>query len=457
MSMLRTRPSFVIKASFAIQAATLGAALAIWLPTNVSAQDRELGAGGELLEGVAAVVDEGVVLKSELAERLALVMQNLERQQAEAPPEQRRQLPPVSVIEQQVLDQLILREIQLQRADRVGITVSDDLLNEALSRVAQNLGYTLEELPTVLAGQSIDYTAYRDDSRRDLLIEQLEQRDVIARIAITPREFDQCLANTDANASDTFDYNISHILIGVPANATQQDIETARRRIDEIHDRLEAGEDFARLAVATSQAQTALEGGSLGWRKGAQLPTLFADLVVRMKAGEFSEPIQSSGGFQIVRLNEMRGAERTMVDQLRVRHILLRPNEILDEAAAQQKIIGIRAQIEGGDDFATVAKSVSDDPQSATDGGNLDWLSPGDTVPEFEQALAELPLNQISQPIKTRFGWHLIQVLERRSHDTTDETKREQCARQIRATKAEEEREMWARRLRDQAFVDIRR
>jgi peptidyl-prolyl cis-trans isomerase SurA len=433
------------------------AALAVAWSTGASAQDRELGAGGELLEGVAAVVDEGVVLKSELTERLELVMQNLQRQQAEAPPEQRRPLPPVSVIEQQVLDQLILREIQLQRADRVGITVSDDLLNEALSRVAQNLGYTLEELPTVLAAQNIDYTAYRDDSRRDLLIEQLEQRDVIARIAITPRELEQCLVNSDASASDAFDYNISHILISVPANATQQDIEAARTRINEIHDRLEAGEDFARLAVATSHAQTALEGGSLGWRKGAQLPTLFSDLVVRMKPGDFSEPIQSSGGFQIVRLNDMRGAERTMVDQLHVRHILLRPNEILDEAAAQQKIIGIRAQIVGGDDFATVAEAVSEDPASANEGGDLGWLSPGDTVPEFEEALAELPLNELSQPLKTRFGWHLIEVLERRSYDTTDEVKRQQCARQIRATKAEEERELWARRLRDQAFVDIRR
>jgi peptidyl-prolyl cis-trans isomerase SurA len=440
-----------------ISFAFVSAALALGLTSGASAQDRELGAGGELLEGVAAVVDEGVVLKSELTERLELVMQNLQRQQAEAPPEQRRPLPPVSVIEQQVLDQLILREIQLQRADRVGIPVSDDLLNEALSRVAQNLGYTLEELPTVLASQNIDYTAYRDDSRRDLLIEQLEQRDVIARIAITPRELEQCLVNSDASASDAFDYNISHILISVPANATQQDIESARARIEEIHDRLEAGEDFARLAVATSHAQTALEGGSLGWRKGAQLPTLFSDVVVRMKPGDFSAPIQSSGGFQIVRLNDMRGAERTMVDQLRVRHILLRPNEILDEAAVQQKIIGIRAQIAGGDDFATVAEAVSEDPASANEGGDLGWLSPGDTVPEFEEALAELPLNELSQPIKTRFGWHLMEVLERRSYDTTDEVKRQQCARQIRATKAEEERELWARRLRDQAFVDIRR
>jgi peptidyl-prolyl cis-trans isomerase SurA len=195
----------------------------------------------------------------------------------------------------------------------------------------------------------------------------------------------------------------------------------------------------------------------LGWRKGAQLPTLFADVVVRMKPGEFSAPIQSSGGFQIVRLNDMRGAERTMVDQLRVRHILLRPNEILDEAAVQQKMLGIRAQIEGGDDFATVAEAVSEDPGSANDGGDLGWISPGDTVPEFEQAAAALEMNELSQPVKSRSGWHLIQVLERRSHDTTDEVKRDQCVRQIRATKAEEESELWARRLRDQAFVDIRR
>ncbi len=433
-----------------------GAALAAWLPA-ASAQDRELGAGGILLEGVAAVVDEGVVLKSELSERLQLVIQNLQQRQATLPPEERRPLPPVSVIEQQVLDQLILREIQLQRANRVGITVSDDLLNEAMSRVAQNLGYTLEELPTVLAAENVSYTSYREDSRRDLMIEQLEQRDVIARIAITPRELEQCLATFDQDASDDFDYNISHILISVPANASQQDIETARTRIEEIHDRLEAGEDFARLAVATSHAQTALEGGSLGWRKGAQLPTLFKDHVIRMKPGDFSEPLQSSGGFQIVKLNDMRGAERTMVDQLHVRHILLRPNEILDDAAVQQKALGVRAQILGGDDFATVAKAVSEDPQSAAEGGDLEWISPGDTVPEFEQVLAQLPLNQLSEPVKSRFGWHLIEVLERRSYDTTDEVKRTNCARQIRAAKAEEERELWARRLRDQAFVDIRR
>jgi peptidyl-prolyl cis-trans isomerase SurA len=435
--------------------APVGVLIAFAAAAPAAAQDRELGAGGQLLEGVAAVVDEGLVLKSEVQSRLALVLQNLEKQLAEAPPEERR-LPPMSVIEQQVLEQLIVREIQLQRANRAGIKVDDDMLNEALSRVAQNLGYTLEELPAVLASQNIDYAMYREDSRRDLVIEQLEGRDVVARIAITPREIEQCLADNDASATNEFDYNISHILISIPANASPADVEAARRRIDDIHARLVAGEEFAQLAIQVSQAQTALEGGSLGWRKGSQLPTLFADVVVRMQAGEFSEPLQSSGSFQIVKLNEMRGAERTMVDQLHARHILLRPNEILDDDATKQKLIGVRAQIVGGDDFATVARAVSDDPASAADGGDLGWISPGDTVPEFENVLATSPLGELSQPIKSRYGWHLIEVLERRSHDTTDENKRATCVRQIRASKAEEERELWLRRLRAQAYVDIR-
>jgi peptidyl-prolyl cis-trans isomerase SurA len=440
----------------AVIGAIVGVAAVGLVPNAAVAQDRELGAGGELLDGVAAVVEEGVVLKSELADRLQLVVQSLRTQQEQQPAEQRRQLPPMSVLEQQVLDQLVLREIQLQRAKRVGITVSDDLLNQALARVAENLGYTLEELPTVLATENVNYAQYREDSRQDLMIEQLQQRDVIARISVAPRELELCLAAHDANASNQFDYNISHILISVPGNATPEQVEAGRQKIEEIYSRLEGGEEFARLAVATSHAQTALDGGALGWRKGAQLPSLFSDTVVRMQAGEYSRPIQSGAGFQIVKLNEMRGAERTLVDQLHVRHILLRPNEILDEDAVKQKLIGLRAQIAGGDDFGTIAQTMSEDTTSAADGGDLGWISPGDFVPEFEQIVAALPLNELSDPIKSRFGWHLVEVLDRRSHDTTDEVKSEECAREVRASKAEEERELWLRRLRDQAFVELR-
>lgn len=418
------------------------------------AQDREnLGTTGEFLDGVAAVVEDGVVLKSELASRLDLVMATLRKQQSEQPTEQRRPLPPQPIIEQQVLDQLVVREIQLQRAKKVGITVPDDMLNQALARVADNLGYTLEELPAVLASENIAYSDYREQSREDLMLEQLQQRDVVNRITVTPRELEQCLAKSEANETNQFDYNISHILISVPANALPQDIEAARTKIDEIYTRLDNGEDFARLAVATSAAQTALDGGSLGWRKGSQLPTLFADTVVRMKPGEYSKPIQSGSGFQIVKLNDMRGSGRTVVDQVHVRHILLRPNEILDEAAVRQKLLGIRAQVQRGDDFATLAKSVSEDKVSAADGGDMGWVEPKEFVPEFEQLLGTIPLNEVSEPLRTRYGWHLVEVLGRRSQDTTDEVKRDTCAREVRANKADEERELWIRRLRDQAFV----
>lgn len=424
--------------------------------TTAGAQNRELGSTGELLDGVAAVVDDGVVLKSELAERLDIVMQNLRAQQAQQPANQRRPLPPTSVVEKQVLDQLILKQIELQRAKRLGITVGDDMLNQALATVAQKLGYTLQELPAVLAGENIDYAMYREDSRDDLIIEQLQQRDVISRITVTPRELDQCLAKRAATATDAFDYNISHILISVSSSATPDEVAAARKKIEDIYARLQAGEDFARIAVAESQAQTALNGGSLGWRKGSELPTLFANVVVNMKPGEFSEPIQSGGGFQIVKLNDMRGAERTMVNQLHVRHILLRPDEILDDAAVRQKLLGIRERIEKGDDFATIAKAVSEDPVSATDGGDLGWISPGDVAPDFEQELATLKIGELSQPFKTRYGWHLVEVLEERNYDKTDEVKQQDCQRQIRASKAEEEQELWARRLRDQAYVDVR-
>ncbi|MBN1238334.1 MAG: peptidylprolyl isomerase [Gammaproteobacteria bacterium] len=435
--------------------AAAAAAMALTAP-RTEAQTRELGASGELLDGIAAVVDEGVVLKSELQERLALVVNNIRQQQAQQPPEQRMQLPPLAVLEEQVLDQLILKEVQLQRADRLGINVSDQMLNQALSNVAQNLGLSLEQLPAALASENIDYAMYREDSRDDLILDQLEQRDVLSRISITPRELEQCLNRTEASQLNELDYNVSHILIGVSNSADTAAVEEARRRVDEIYERLEAGEDFAQLALAYSDAQTALEGGSLGWRKGSQLPTLFADTVIRMEPGEYSDPIQSGSGFHIVKLNEARGAQRVMEDQLRLRHILITPNEILDDDAVRQRLLGIREQILGGDEFGPIARAVSEDTVSAADGGDLGWIGPDSFVPEFEAKLAELEVGELSEPFQTRFGWHIVEITDKRSYDMTEELKRQQCAQQIRANKAEEERELWLRRLRDQAYVDVR-
>jgi peptidyl-prolyl cis-trans isomerase SurA len=419
-------------------------------------QTRELGSTGELLDGIAAIVDEGIVLESELAQRLVIVVDNFRGQQQQLPPEQRTTLPPLAVLERQVLDQLVLREIQLQRAARVGIVVSDDQLNQALANVAANLGITLDQLPATLAAENLDYTMYREDSRKDIILTQLEQRDVLSRIAVTPRELDQCLRRLAANQTNEFDYNVSHILIGLSSGATSEDIRDAERRIEEIRARLDAGEDFAQLALTYSEAQTALEGGSLGWRKGSELPTLFADVVFGMRPGEHSEPIKTGSGFHLVRLNDMRGAERVMVDQVHARHILISPNAILDEDATRQKLLGIREQIVNGDDFGAVALGVSEDTLSGADGGDLGWVSPEDFVPEFAEKLKELQIGQLSEVFRTRFGWHLVEVLERRSHDTTDEVKEQRCQSEVRASKAQEEREMWLRRLRDQAYIDIR-
>ena len=437
-------------ASILISAALLAAA------PSALPQTRELGGTGELLDGVAALVNEGVVLRSELNQRIAIVMDNLRAAQAQAPPGQRRPLPPLSVLEEQVLEQLILNQIQLQRAERFGITVGDDVLNQAMAGVAQSNGMTLEQMPAALAAEGIDYAMYRQETRDQMILEQLRQREVMSNIVVAPREMELCLARSTSSAAQEFDYNISHILIGVASTASGEEIDQAQARVDEVYQRLQDGDSFAELALTYSDAQTALEGGSLGWRKGAQLPTLFANTVIAMSAGDHSEPIQSGSGFHIVRLNEVRGAQPVMVDQLRIRHILVEPTEVMDDSAAEQRLRVIRAQIVDGDDFGAVAQSVSDDAGSSADGGDMGWTDPGVFVPEFEEVIAGLEIGELSEPFRTRFGWHIAEVLDSRSYDTTEELKQQNCAQQIRASKLEEEQALWLRRLRDEAFVEMR-
>lgn len=431
-------------------------ATSLLLANQAWTQTRELGGTGELLDGVAAVVDSGIVLKSELAQRIDVVMDNLRRAQLEAPPEQRRPLPPLSIVESQVLDQLILRQIQLQRAERFGITVSDEMLNQTLTSIAQENGFTLDQMPAALASEDIDYAMFRQETREQLVLDQLVQRDVVARINITPRELAQCLARSSTTLSEDVDYNISHILVGLSPSATREEAEAARAEVDDIMSQLAAGADFGQLAIAHSDGQGALEGGLLGWRRGAQLPTLFASTIVQMEPGEVSEPIQSASGFHIVRLNEIRGAQAVMVDQIRVRHILMKPNEILDDATVEQRLANIRQQILAGDDFGAIAQALSEDPASAAENGDLGWVGPGVFVPEFEQRLATLEIGEISEPFRTRYGWHIAEVTDRRSHDTTEELKEQRCAEQIRESKLEEQQELWLRQIRDQAFVERR-
>jgi peptidyl-prolyl cis-trans isomerase SurA len=411
-------------------------------------QDRELSAHGELLDSIAAVVNEGVVLRSELRDEIDRITARLESQGTK--------VPPARTLEPQVLERLIIARIQLQRAERVGIQVSDETLNNALANVAERNNVTIAELPQVLAREGIDYQAYRSDMRNQIAIEQLRQRDVMSRINVTPREVDEYLARQAGKAAFNLEYNLSHILVAVSPTATPEVIATAEKKITDIRDRIRAGEDFAQLAVQYSDGQQALEGGALGWRKGDELPTLFTDIVPGLEKGQVSDPIRSASGFHVVRLNDRRGGEPIIEQQAHVRHILLKPNEVMDDDAVRQKIQGIRDRIAGGDDFAAVAKAVSDDPGSKNDGGDLGWNGPGSFAPEFQAVVDSIAEHTVSQPFRTAFGWHILEVLGRRTQDTTEEVKRQQAAFAIRNSKLSEETELWMRRLRDQAFVESR-
>ena len=416
---------------------------------EASAQSRSLSDRGVMLDRVAAVVNEGVVLSSEVDEQVALVSERLKTQGLEMPPE--------TVLRQQVLERLVLQEIQMQRAQRAGIRINDENLNQALGEVAQRNGIPLAQLPQALAQQGLDYASYRESVRREMTLQVLQQRDVIQRINVSPRELDQFLEKQKTRPSELNEYNLSHILIAVPQEATPQQLDEASRRAVDVGRRARSGEDFAKLAVAYSNSQTALEGGALGWRKGPEIPTVLADLVVGLKPGEVSEPLRTPSGYHIVRLNEVRGNDQQVViRQTRARHILLKPTEIQDDATVRQRLLDARERILKGEDFAVLAKTLSEDPGSAAEGGDLGWSAPGNFVPEFDRMLESLTENEISQPFRTQFGWHIVQLLGRREYDNTEELRRQRAFLQLRESKADEETELWLRRLRDEAYVDIK-
>jgi peptidyl-prolyl cis-trans isomerase SurA len=411
-------------------------------------QTRELSSAGEMLDRVAAVVNDGIVLASELEEQIAVISARLRQQNLDLPPE--------NVLRQQVLERLVMQEIQAQRANRAGIKISDEMLNNALQDIARNNNLTLSQLPAALASQGIDYSLYRESMRKELMLTVLRQRDVLARINVTPKEIDQFLDRQTKQPSESMEYNISHILIAVPQAATPDQLDQAQARADEVVKRARDGEDFSRLAVAYSNSQTALEGGAIGWRKGPELPTVLADLVLGLEPGQVSEPLRTPTGFHIVRLNEVRGNAPVITSQTHARHILMKPTEIQDDATVEQKLSNIRERILAGEDFAGLAKTLSEDPGSASEGGDLGWTNPGSFVPEFEKILEGLKENEISQPFRTQFGWHLVQLLGRREFDATDDLKRQRAFAQLRESKADEETELWLRRLRDEAFVEYR-
>jgi len=411
------------------------------------AQTRETSSSGVLLDRIAATVNEGVVLQSELDEQMIIITERLK--------EQKLELPPQNVLRKQVLDRLVLQELQMQRADRAGIKVPDETLNNALNDVATQNHIKLTDLPDALAAQGIDYAGYRDTLRKELAMQILRQRDVIGRINVSPREIEQFLERQKKMPSESNQYDVSHILIAVPQAATPEELDEAAKKADEVYQKASAGEDFARLAVQYSNAQTALEGGRLGLRKGSELPTFLGELIAGMKAGDVTKPLRTPSGFHIVKLNEIKGGAQVITNQVHARHILIKPNELQDDATVRQKLAAIRERILKGEDFAGLAKVSSEDPTTASDGGDLDWVNPG-SFPELEQQIKGFKDNEITDPFRSRDGWHIVQLLGRRQFDNTDELKRRRAAEAIRESRVDEATELWMRRLRDEAYVEYK-
>ena len=422
-------------------------AIACLAPCAFAAE--ELSTTGDMLDGIAAIVNEGIVLKSELAVQTEAISKRALAQEM--------RLPPQNVLEEQVLESLIMKQIQLQRADRIGIQISDQMLNSAIATIAEQNGIKFEDMPRLLEADGLSYAAYRREIWEQLLLDQLKRIDVVGRISVAPREIEHCLEDLEDNVVANSEYDLSHIFVSVADSRTAEDYAEAETEALYVHTQLQSGADFAEMAVRYSDRENALSGGEMGWRKGDQLPTIYADVVGSMTAGDYSEPIRAVSGYHIVKVNEMRGVnQRSEVEQTRLRHILITPDEIIDDATAEQQLKEAVVQIISGDDFGEVAKLLSDDPGSVNEGGEMGWSSPGAFVPEFEEVANNAEIGVISAPFKSRFGWHILEVLERRMYDNTDEIKESSCIQRVRNGKLEEETELWLRRIRDEAFVDIR-
>ena len=424
-------------------------AVSLALITIALSNAKELSTTGEMLDGIAAIVNEGVVLKSQLQKEIKTITLRASQEDM--------QLPSEDIIQEQVLESLIVEEIQLQRAERIGLQLSDQILNSTIANISQQNNIPFEKLPEALAAEGIDYAEYRRDIRKNLILEQLRDIEVIRKITVSPREIDVCLEDFEDGVVSNSEYDLSHILISAPESATIEDFTTIEREAEDIHEQLIAGANFGEIAIEFSDSQTGLDGGSLGWRKGSELPTIFSDIVKSLKVGEISRPYRTKSGFHIVKINDLRSTfSRSEVEQMKVRHILVVPNEIIDNATAKQKLTDAQREIQNGKNFSDIATILSEDPGSKDSGGDMGWVNPGTFVEEFENVAKNLEIGVVSEPFRSRFGWHILEVLGRRTHDNTEERKESICSNSIRNSKFTDEVELWLRRIRDEAYVEIR-
>jgi len=400
------------------------------------------------LDSIVAIVNEDVITQLELKDEFREIVKSLKKKQAK--------LPPANVLGKQVLDRMILKRIQLDLASRTGIKVDDTTLSRAINRIAAQNGLSLSEFRENLALQGIDFRRFRDEVKSQIIVKRLLQRNVINKINITDQEIENFLFNIEKQGGIEQAYHIKHILIAIPEGASPAVIKKAQAKADGLVTKLRAGSDFSSTALAVSDGQNALEGGDLGWRKAGEVPTLFSDTVAKMKAGDISSPIRSPSGFHIITLVEKKGGKTHMITQTQARHILIKTTIINNNERVIKRLNQIRKRIINGEDFATMAKAYSEDTSSAARGGDLGWFKPGTMVPQFEQAMDKLQAGDISEVIQTNFGFHIIEVLGRRTHDDADELIQERARQSLKARKVAEQTDAFYRRIRDEAFIEIR-
>ena len=400
------------------------------------------------LDRIVAVVNSEVVTRLDLDEQVKIALQQLRRQGTP--------LPARDVLERQLLERLVTSKVLAQSAKETGLRVDDTQLQRSIERIAQENKLSAEAFRKMLEADGIVFDRFREELRNEILIARLKEREVDSKILITEAEIDNYLKNQASQGGKDEEYSLSHILILVPEQASPEQIQAKRTVAEKALEQLKGGADFRQVSAGVSDAQGALDGGPLGWRTASRLPQIFVDSVKNLKVGEFSPVLRSANGFHIIKLLDKRGNESpVIIQQTHARHILIRLNEVVSENEAKQRLTNLKERIENGTGFAELARLQSEDA-SASRGGDLGWLSPGDTVPEFERAMNALEPGQVSDPVQSPFGWHLIQVIERRSEDMSKERQRVLARQAIRARKSDEAYQEWVRQQRDRAYVELR-
>ncbi len=416
--------------------------LAVLAPLTVQAERK-------LLDQVVAIVDEDVILQTELEARINTIASRLKAQGTG--------LPPRPVLEERVLDQLITESIQMQMADRAGMRISDNELNETMANIAERNGMTLAEFEAQLEAEGVTYNQAREQIRKEMLTSRVQQRQVGNRVRVTDREVENYLESQQARGNNSAEYRLAYIFISVDDPSDEAEMEAAREKAERLRSEIVQGRDFREVAVAESDASNALEGGDMGWRAEGQLPSLVAPVVPDLAVGEPSPVLENNSGFHLVMLMDKRGGEQQQViQQHHVRHILVRPSEAVTDSEAEARIRDLYQQLQNGASFSALAQDYSDDPVSGSDGGNLGWVSPGQMVPTFEQAMIEADVGELRGPFRSQFGWHILQVQERRQKDISGELRESEARQAIYRRKFETELQNWLREVRDEAFVEFK-